>query len=142
ELPDEEKLHIYKRILSHHGPYKASDPEYKGSKWNLKIEWEDGTITFEPLTIMIKDDPAGCAKYGKENDMLEEEGWKKLKRIAKREKLMKRMAKQAALASKRKAPIYSFGVQVPRNEEEARQLDNRYAELGTARKWEEAEDIE
>ena len=55
---------------------------------------------------------------------------------------MQRMAKQATLASKRKGPMYAFGVQVPRNEEEARRLDDKYKELGLPLKWADAEDIE
>ena len=39
------------------------------------------------------------------------------------------MIKQAVLASKRQSPIFMFGVQVPRNEKEARELDQKYAEL-------------
>ena len=65
EPSDEEKLHIYKKILSHHGPFKSSDKQYLGSRWNLRIEWEDGSITMEPLSIISKDDPGGCAKYAK-----------------------------------------------------------------------------
>ena len=42
--PDpDECLYTFKIIISHHGPYKISDPEYRGSRWNVKIEWEDGS---------------------------------------------------------------------------------------------------
>ena len=139
EPSDEDKLYIFKKILSHHGPLKPSDPAYLGSSWNLKIEWEDGSRTFEPLDVIGSDDPASCAKYALENDLLETPGWKRFRRLARREKKMKRMIKQAALASKRSGPIFKFGVQIPRNEREARELDKKYIDAGTEAKWFKAE---
>ncbi len=49
-----------------------------------------------------------------------------------------RLVKQAKLKSVRRAPIFQFGVQVPRNSTEARQLD---AKNGNT-KWQEAEQLE
>ena len=50
------------------------------------------------------------------------------------------MIKQAVLASKYQGPIFMFGVlQVPRNEKEACGLDQKHAELGLPKGWEEAE---
>jgi hypothetical protein len=37
----------FKHIASHDGPFRASDPEYKGSRYNILIEWENGEITSE-----------------------------------------------------------------------------------------------
>ena len=116
-------MYIFKKILSHHGPYRPNDPEYLGSSWNLRIEWEDGSITKEPLCIIGKDDPASCAKYGLENNLLDEVGWKRYKRLSRRTKKMERMIKQANFASNRSGPLYMFGVRVPRSEKEARELD-------------------
>jgi hypothetical protein len=66
----------FKHIVSHEGPFRASDPEYKGSRYNVFIEWENGEITSEPLNIFGKDDPVTCAVYAREHRLLEEEGWK------------------------------------------------------------------
>ena len=46
-----------KNILSsdpqgHQGPLAASDPDWKGSKYNVQVEWETGEITYEPLSII------------------------------------------------------------------------------------------
>ena len=78
--------------------------------------------------MIRKDDPAGCAQYAKEHELLDLPGWKRFKRLAKRAKKLIQMAKQAAMAAKRCGPIYHFGVQVPRNESEARELDKKYVE--------------
>jgi hypothetical protein len=66
----------FKHIVGHEGPFRASDPEYKGSRYNILIEWENGEITSEPLNIFGKDDPVTCAVYAREHGLLEEEGWK------------------------------------------------------------------
>ena len=142
ELELEDRLYIFKKILSHEGPLQSGDPRYKGSRWNLKVEWEDGTISFEPLSTMGYDDPASCAKYANDNNLLNVEGWKRFKRLAQQEKKAERMRRQNALAAKRQGPKFQFGVQVPRNEKEAEALDAKYmASFGTA-KWREAEKIE
>ena len=61
-----------------------------------------------------KDDPVSVATYAYENDLLETPGWKHLRHIVKNQKNFGHMARQAALKSIHRAPIYIFGVQVPR----------------------------
>jgi hypothetical protein len=78
----------FKRIVGHEGPFRTSDPEYKGSRYKVLVEWENGEVTSEPLNIFGKDDPVTCAVYACEHRLLEEEGWKWFKGIAKREKKM------------------------------------------------------
>jgi hypothetical protein len=85
----------FKRIVGHEGPFRASDPEYKGSRYNVLVKWQNGEITSEPLNIFGKDDPVTCAVYARKHGLLEEEGWKRLKGIARREKKMLRMVNQS-----------------------------------------------
>jgi hypothetical protein len=54
------------------------DPRYKGSEYNVLVQWEHGPDTYEPLTLMRN------AKV--ENGLLDTPGWKSLKRIAKNQK--------------------------------------------------------
>jgi hypothetical protein len=35
----------FRLIISHNGPFQANHPEYKGSQYNLMIEWENEEIT-------------------------------------------------------------------------------------------------
>jgi hypothetical protein len=51
----------FKRIVSHQGPLKQYDKDYKGSLYIVMIEWEGGEVTMEPLSIIAKDDPVTCA---------------------------------------------------------------------------------
>ena len=32
------------------------------------VEWESGEVTYEPLTLISKDDPITCAVYAKKDD--------------------------------------------------------------------------
>jgi CDGSH-type Zn-finger protein len=57
---------------------------HKGSLYNVLVHWEDGSKTFEPLSVMVKEDPITCAKYTKGSDPLDKPGWKSLKHIGSR----------------------------------------------------------
>ena len=70
----DQELYRFRAIIGHQGPLLASDPDWKGSKYNVQVEWEAGEITFEPLSIIAADDPVTCAAYAKENDLLALEG--------------------------------------------------------------------
>ena len=61
-------------IVGHQGPLDASDPDWKGSQYNVQVEWETGEITNEPLSVIPADDPVTCAAYAKEHDLLAVEG--------------------------------------------------------------------
>lgn len=129
---------IYKAIVGHDGPLDAKHPKYKESLYNVLVLWEDGSETYEPLTVIRRDDPITCAKYAKEHGLLDTPGCKQCKLIACRTKVYKRMLKQAAMKSVRHGPIYKFGVQVLRNKAETRRLDE--ANGNTA--WKDAEKVE
>ena len=128
----------FKRIVSHQGPLKPDHPDYKGSMYNVMIEWESGEISTEPLSIIAADDPVTCAVYAKEKNLLELSGWKRFKSIAKREKKLLRMVNQAKLRSYNTAPRYKYGFEVARNYQHALKLD----ELNKNTRWQDAVDAE
>ena len=132
------KLWTFKQIVGHIGPLTSKDKNWKGSQYNVKVLWEDNSVTEEPLKTFAKDDPISVAEYAHANGLLETPGWKHLRHIVKNQKKFGRLVKQARLKSIRRAPIYQFGVQVPRNSHEARILD---AKNGTS-KWQDAEKSE
>ena len=65
-----------------------------GSRYNALIDWENGKPSHEPLDIIAKDDPITCAIYGKSKGLLNENGWKRFKRIIDRERKFNRMINQ------------------------------------------------
>ena len=87
----EEGLWHFKSITGQQGPLSKSDRAYNGSRYNVLVNWETGENTYEPLYIIAADDPVSCATYAKENNLLEEEGWKRFKRLAKRQKKLVRL---------------------------------------------------
>ena len=48
-----QELYRFRAIIGHQGPLLASDPDWKGSKYNDHVELETGEITFEPLSITL-----------------------------------------------------------------------------------------
>ena len=138
QLADDGTLWQFRRIISHQGPLTSSDRHWKGSSYNIEIEWENGEISYEPLALMKDDDPITIAKYAVENNMLETPGWRSLKRYAKRQKKLDRLINQVKLRSFRTAPRYKYGFRVPRDWKEAMALDKENG----SNKWKIARDTE
>jgi hypothetical protein len=63
------------------------------------VEWETGETTYKSLDMMESDIPVTCAQYAMEKNLLDTDGWKRFKRIAKSEKKLKRMINQAKLSN-------------------------------------------
>ena len=133
-----EQFYKFKEVVGHQGPLKPGDPDYKGSRFNLMTHWEDGSYTYEPLSQLKADDPVTVALYAKQNGLLDEPGFKSLKKIANREKKMLRMLNQSKLKSYRRAPIYKYGFRVPRNASEVEPIDT----ANNNRRWQDAIDLE
>ena len=83
----DQELYRFRAIIGHQDPLLASDPDWKGSKYDVQVEWETGEITFEPLSIIAADDPVTCAAYAKENDLLPLEGWRRFRNLAKKDEV-------------------------------------------------------
>ena len=120
----DQELYRFRAIIGHQGPLLASDPDWKGSKYNVQVEWETGEITFEPLSIIAADDPVTCAAYAKENDLLALEGWHRFRSLAKKDKVLARAIKQSKIRQVRRSQTYMFGYLIPRNYMEAMQFDS------------------
>mgnify|MGYP006357956311 FL=1 len=121
----------FKRIISHHIP-KGENQYY------VKIEWETGEVTDEPLSQIARDSPAECALYAQENNLLDTPGWKRFKRMATRHKKLLRMVNQAKLSSFRHATKYMFGYEIPKNYKHALLLDKQNGNT----KWQDAIQLE
>ena len=58
-------LYRIRAVIGHHGPLLASDPDWKGSQYNVQVEWETEEITYESLSVIAADHPVTCAAYAK-----------------------------------------------------------------------------
>ena len=102
----------------------ASAPDWKGSKYNVQVEWETGEITFEPFSIIAADDPVTCAAYAKENDILALERWHRFRNLAMKDKVLARAIKESKIRQVRRSQTYMFEYLIPRNYMEAIQFDS------------------
>ena len=108
---DPDPLFKFRDIVAHQGPLESTDPDHKGSKYNVMVEWESGEVTYEPLTLISKDDPIICAVYAKIHDLLDTTGWRHLKRYAKTSKRLIRAIKQSRIRQVRASARYQHGFQ-------------------------------
>ena len=88
----------------------------------VKVRWDTGDITWEPLDNLKKDDPLTLAQYAKDKDLTLESGWKWTKRFVKNPKKFLRYMR-ILKGQKRTGPKFKHGIQIPRNLREARELD-------------------
>ena len=135
---DPDSLFKFRDIIAHQGPLESTDPNHKLSKYNVMVEWESGEVTYEPLTLISKDDPITCAVYVKKHDLLDTTGWKHLKRYAKTSKRLIRAVKQSRIRQVRASARYQHGFQVPKDYNDAMRLDK---ENGNTH-WQDAMDLE
>ena len=124
DMDMDQELFKFRSIMGHQGPLAASDPDWKGIKYNVQVEWETWKITFAPLSIIAADDPVTCAAYAEENDLLALEGWHRFRNLAKKDKVLARAIKQSKIRQVRRSQTYMFGYLIPRNYMEAMQFDS------------------
>jgi hypothetical protein len=77
------------------------------------VEWESGEITYVPLNIMIQDNKVTMTQYGINNDLIDTEGWRGLRKLARKDNMRKRLINQAKLRSYRHTTKYMYGYRIP-----------------------------
>jgi hypothetical protein len=125
QAQNEEQIWRFKRIFAHHGPLRPTDTDWKGSAYNVGLEWENGERTYEPFAISAADDPVTCAIYARDKELLQTDECRRFKRIVKDQKKLSRMLNQANLRSYSRGPKYMYGLQVPHDHAEAVRLDEK-----------------
>ena len=138
DTQDEETLFKFRAITDHQGPLAHDDPNYKGSLYNVIVEWERGEITEEPLSIIAADDPVTSAAYAKKHNHLNLPGWKRSKNIARNQNSLTRAINQIKIRQVRRSAAYQFGYQIPRDYKHALELDKL---IGNSR-WYDATKME
>ena len=113
DLGMDQELFKFIAIIGHHSPLKATDPDWKGSKYNVQVEWETGEVSFEPHSVIAADDPVTCAAYGEQSDLLALEGWQRFKNLAKRDKILARAIKQRKIRTSQEIPNLCVWIPIP-----------------------------
>jgi hypothetical protein len=62
---DTEQVYKFHRLTAHQGPLRTSDKDYKGSTYNVLVEWETEEATYKPLDLIANDDPVTCFEYAR-----------------------------------------------------------------------------
>jgi hypothetical protein len=71
QLETSDTVWDFKGIKDHQGPLSSAHKDYKGSSFNVLVKWEDGSETYEPLYIIIEDDPVSATNYALKNNLLD-----------------------------------------------------------------------
>jgi len=116
---------------------KILDHKLDGQRYDVQVQWQDGEVSWEPMSVIKKDDPVKLALYAKHRELIYEPGWRWARKMLKTNKRFSRMVKMFK-ASISEGPKYKFGIRVPRNRKEALQLDK---ENGNTL-WQDAEKAE
>jgi hypothetical protein len=59
-------------------PSESPKKDWQESLYNVLLLWEDGSDTYDPLEMIIKDYPVTLASYALKHDFLGCPGWKSL----------------------------------------------------------------
>ena len=136
----EDNLWSFKRILNHQGPLKPTDPRYKGSRWNLLIDWDGHDATWEPRTIIDSSDKISVSEYAAEHNLLSTPGWKKYRNTARQVRKMNRQLARILKAKKKfnPGPKYNYGIRLPDRSKPYQELDREQGDT----QWKDAHQYE
>ena len=119
----------FKRVLSH---------KKEGNQIFVEILWDNNEVTWEPLSVMRRDDPITLAKYAKDQQIENKQGWKWSRKLNKNNKKMERMMRtlhaQKGNQKGKQGKKFKFGVEVPKNVKDALRLDQKNGNT----KWKDA----
>ena len=73
-------------LIGHQRPSKAPNPNLKKCKYNVHVEWETGEKTYEPLSVLVADDPVTWASHARKSGLSHIVHWTRFKNLAKRDK--------------------------------------------------------
>ena len=101
----------------------------------IKILWSDLTTTWEDMNAVFLHHPKLVTTYGIKQNILHNPGWSTVKQYL---RLGSTIPKSVLKTTTDFAPVFKFGVQVPRNHNEALQLDHKNGNT----KWQNAIKLE
>jgi hypothetical protein len=116
----------------------VKDPRYKGSAWNILIDWDAGEPTWEPLNLIAKSDPMSVSIYREKNGLLNKKGWKYLKRHARNTRKVCRHVREILKPRGADGQRFKYGLRLPSRAKDCADLDK---ENGN-NKWTEANQAE
>ena len=110
----------FKKILDH-----QNSKDGKGIRTELKILWDDNSISWEPLEVFKIDDPISVATYARKEKLLDMPTWKWCKKYIEKRRLFTSMTRHIFTAKGKATTRYQFGVRVPKSVKEAIEFDKQ-----------------
>ncbi len=104
-------------------------------EWQVLVQWASGQRDWRALNQLYQDDPISVSMYAKKHGLLNIDGWKRCRKVAKKSKILGRMINQVRLKNFRNKPVYKYGVQCPRSHDEAMMIDEKNGDT----RWAESE---
>ena len=103
-VKDEERadLWTYEQITAHN--------KTKKGEWQVKVLWDTGDETWEPMKVIKEDDKLPFAKCAHDNNLVDQPRWKWARRLTKNPKMFIRMARIFAAQAKNHDTKYKHGV--------------------------------
>ena len=92
-------------------------------KIEVQMQWETGAVSAECSNLLYIEMPVELTVYSKDNDLLEGEGWNKLRRLTNQSKLIEKLVKQTKHRFFRISPRCKNGFEVLRNYDDAKRLN-------------------
>ena len=125
QVEQQNDLHKSRAIVGNQSPLTREDETYKGSNYNVMVEWETVQIMEEPLSLIATHAPFTCVVYAKDQDLLHVDGWERFKHIAKKQQTLTGAINQTKLRQVWRSSLYQFGLLIPRDYKHALELDNK-----------------
>ena len=108
------------------------------SSYEVLVNWEYGSVTWEPVLVMRRNDPIYLSKYEHDNHLIYKHGWKQLRLYVKNNKKMNRLLKAAKANWRRNTAKIKFGMKIHRENKEAISFDSDNGNTN----WKDAEILE
>jgi hypothetical protein len=113
---EENDMWSFEKIIGHRKE-KKKPPQ-------VQVLWSNGEKTWEKIGLIREDDPITLARYAQMNNLLGQEGWRWAKAYAQDPQKMIRMVTNVMVTkTKKRAPKYKFGVNVPKSVRQAQEYD-------------------
>jgi hypothetical protein len=113
---EENDMWSFEKIIGHRKE-KRKPPQ-------VQVLWSNGEKTWEKIGLIREDDPITLARYAQVHDLLGQEGWRWAKAYAQDPQKMIRMVTNVMVTkTKKRAPKYKFGVNVPKSVRQAQEYD-------------------
>ena len=123
KIQRESKLNDIGKLFSFHDITDHRTIKGSSSIYEVLLNWEDRHATLDPVSVMIRNCHIYLVKYAIDNKILDNPGWKQLRRYVNNTKNMNHLPKSAKVKQTRNTVNIKFVMNIPREHREAMIFD-------------------